>query len=63
MNILNLFKKKSYKDSSRPEIYEEIAQLVDSTPQRVYDLAHGKRPKNVKDDKAITLLIIKGIIQ
>ena len=61
MRILELFKK-NYKKSSRPEIYEEIAQLVNSTPQHVYNLAHGKRPKEVKDDKIITHLIMKGVI-
>ena len=62
MNLFNLFKKRSYKDSPRREIYEEIAQQLGCTPQRVYEIAHGKRPKDLKDDKIVTQLIIKGII-
>lgn len=62
MNILDLFKKKSYKDSPRRETYEEIAKLLDTDPQHVYKIAHGKRPIDVKDDKIITQLIIRGII-
>ena len=58
MNIFNLFKKRSYKDSPR----REIAQQLGCTPQRVYEIAHGKRPKDLKDDKIVTQLIIRDII-
>lgn len=62
MNILDLFKKRSYKDSPRKETYEEIAKLLGTDPQHVYKIAHGKRPIDVTDDKIITQLIIRGII-
>ena len=61
MNIFNLFKKRSYKDSPRREIYEEIAQQLGCTPQRVYEIAHGKRPKDLKDDKIVNYDIYEAL--
>jgi hypothetical protein len=62
MRILDMLRK-NYKNSAHPEIYEEIAAMFDATPQHVFKLAHGKKPRNQKDDRIITQLIIKGIVR
>lgn len=62
MRILDMLKK-NYKNSSHPEIYEEIAEMLEVSPQHVYKLAHGKKPRTQKDDRVVTQLIIKGIIR
>lgn len=60
--IQRLLTKNSYKGSAKALLYETIAQECGSTPQHVYNLAHGGRCVDYTDDKIITALIRHGII-
>lgn len=62
MNILNFFRP-SYKNSRRRAVYELIADVCQSTPQRVYNLAHGMRPEYGLDEKIISELIAHRVLK
>ena len=52
----------SYTKSSRAEKYKEIAALHHTTPQHVYELAHGCEPENTDDDRIVQTLKQEGIV-
>lgn len=45
-----------YKESKFRTAYESIADEVDSTPERVYDLAHGARAESHEDSVILDML-------
>ena len=52
MSICSFFSKLkygSYKNSSRPAFYEEVADQFDVSPQHVYELQHGKTRRSWLD--------------
>ncbi len=52
----------SYQDSSRPSVYEEIADTFKVSPQHVYEIAHGKRAQDRQDNHIFDELVSRGII-
>lgn len=63
--ILNIFRKKKFKDyrtSTHVELYESLAKEFDSTAQYVYELAHGRESITEKDLAIREALIEAGII-
>ncbi len=52
----------SYQDSSRPSVYEEIADTFKVSPQHVYEIAHGKKPQTREDQSIFEELLSMGII-
>lgn len=52
----------SYQDSSRPSVYEEIADTFKISPQHVYEIAHGKRAQDKHDRLIFDELVARGII-
>lgn len=46
----------SYKTSKYKTVYESIADDTNSTPERVYELAHGSHVKNHKDNEILSQL-------
>lgn len=67
MNLLSLFRWKkpyygSYKKSSHVELYEQIAREFRTSPQHVYELAHGKYAAHYTDKLIREKLISKGLI-
>lgn len=65
LNIIQLFRRKrlgKYTKSSRAEIYEEIASEHRSTPQHVYELAHGMPPMGTDDNRILESLKQRKII-
>ena len=54
MSLLGLHRKKkngfgSYTDSTHVELYERIAADLQTTPQHVYEIAHGKLTQDFDD--------------
>lgn len=47
---------KNYKDSSNRALYEKIAEDTDSTPEHVFELAHGSHVKNHEDNVILSEL-------
>ena len=69
MKITDLFKKKSHKPefgdyslSSHAAIYEQIAKKLGTTPQHVYELAHGKGIECYDDRVILSELGSAGIL-
>ena len=67
MNILSLFRWRKvdygcYKNSKHVELYEAIASEFRKEAQHVYEIAHGKYPKNYTDKLIRERLIKEGII-
>lgn len=53
----------SYTRSKKAHLYEQIAQDKGSSPQNVYEIAHGK-PVNSPEEQAIHDILLEiGIIQ
>lgn len=52
----------SYTKSKKAQVYEEIAKRCHLTPQLVYEIAHGKKPRTSKEQTAFDELVNKGII-
>ena len=52
----------SYQDSSRPSVYEEIADIFKVEPQHVYEIAHGKKALDRHDSQIFDELVARGII-
>ena len=66
MNIFHLFKKRQkygdYKTSENADKYEKIASELDSTPQHVYEIAHGKPLRSYDDYVIYDRLCHYGIV-
>lgn len=52
-----------YMRSSKSHVYEEIAEICDSTPDRVYRIAHGGRISHREANTIVPELISRGILQ
>ena len=52
-----------YKHSPIRPIYEEIAKICGTTPDRVYKIAHGARLSSFEDEAIVAELMSRGIIQ
>lgn len=64
-NLQKLFKRNrfgKYTQSERAAIYERIAAQHFTTPQDVYELAHGRRPNSLDDTRVLEALKNEGII-
>jgi hypothetical protein len=64
-DFLKRFKKRrygKYTDSARADKYELIAAQHGTTAQHVYELAHGRPPLDLDDDRIIQSLKAAGII-
>lgn len=59
--LMNIFFR-SYKNSRHRAIYEMIAVDLGTTPQDVYNLAHGMRPQYHIDELIINQLLSHRII-
>lgn len=65
MSIASFFSKLrygSYKNSSRAWVYEKMAKDYRISPQQVYEIAHGKKPRTHDDQLVLDDLLSKGII-
>ena len=51
-----------YTNSRNSKIYEQIAKMCDSTPEHVYELAHGKSSTSHIDDIILDELKREGIV-
>lgn len=52
-----------YKKSLNRHLYEEIAEICDCTPDRVYQVAHGAKCKSFIDDGIMAELKRCGLLQ
>jgi len=51
-----------YKKSRRRDLYVAIAEEFNTTPDKVYEIAHNVRKATDKDEKLIKVLIKRGFI-
>ncbi|MBQ7472409.1 MAG: hypothetical protein IJS97_08310 [Prevotella sp.] len=51
-----------YRRSSRRKVYEEIADLLDESPDKVYRIAHNPFIATVFDGSIVTELHTRGVI-
>ena len=52
-----------YRKSPNAPIYEDIAEMCGTTPDRVYRIAHGSQIHNYEDSATLTELKRRGILR
>lgn len=62
LSFIEKLKYGSYKNSSKPSVYEEIASFYNVSAQHVYEIAHGRKPHSTVDKDIFHELLSKGII-
>lgn len=52
-----------YRKSHNAPIYEDIAEMCGTTPDRVYKIAHGSHIRSFEDSATLTELKRRGIVR
>lgn len=47
----------SYKNSNRASVYEKLAENYRVSPQHIYEIAHGKKPRSHEDHRIFNELM------
>lgn len=52
----------SYEESQKASVYEALADTFKVSPQHIYEIAHGKKPRTPEDFNIFRELVVMGII-